>query len=161
MLTKKEIGELVKKSPILEDIINLKPVSWLNPNNKEVTAAPDFSITKEDMLAAAQLWKRFAPFFTKAFPEHTIKDGMLESPLKEIPNLKQEMEKEATCINGRFFLKCDNALPIAGSIKARGGFYEVLYHAEQLALKEGLITPEDDYAKFASKEFKNFSVTIK
>ncbi len=47
-------------------------------------------------------------------------------------------------------------MPISGSIKARGGIYEVLAHAEKLALEAGLLTLEDDYSKLLSPEFKQF-----
>lgn len=53
-------------------------------------------------------------------------------------------------------LKCDSHLPISGSIKARGGIYEVLKHAEVLALKHGLLTVDDDYSIFDSEKFRNF-----
>ena len=59
-------------------------------------------------------------------------------------------------IKGELFLKCDNELPIAGSIKARGGVYEVLYYAEQLALEAGLIQQDEDYSVFSNENFTSF-----
>ena len=50
----------------------------------------------------------------------------------------------------------DSHLPVAGSIKARGGVYEVLKHAEELAIEAGLLKLEDDYSILADKKFKNF-----
>ncbi|MBR6738811.1 MAG: D-serine ammonia-lyase, partial [Oscillospiraceae bacterium] len=47
-------------------------------------------------------------------------------------------------------------LPIAGSVKARGGIYEVLKHSEDLALAAGLLKENDDYAVFASEAFHDF-----
>ncbi|XNM79209.1 hypothetical protein ACLK1U_13500 [Escherichia coli] len=45
-------------------------------------------------------------------------------------------------------------MPISGSIKARG-IYEVLAHAEKLALEAGLLTLYDDYSKLLSPEIKD------
>jgi D-serine dehydratase len=57
-------------------------------------------------------------------------------------------------ILGRLLMKCDNQLPIAGSIKARGGIYEVLLHAERLALANGLVKTSEDYRAFDSEHFR-------
>src|SRR5690554_2319015 len=156
MYTKNKIDRLILEVPLLKKIMALEPVIWLNPNKKLSAEMPSFPIKKEDMVAAEDLWRRFAPFFVKAFPETAETNGVLESPLKEIPSMKTILNKRAPKIEGRFMLKCDNALPIAGSIKARGGFYEVLHYAEELALQAGILNKNDDYSIFASDTFKEF-----
>ena len=50
----------------------------------------------------------------------------------------------------------DSHLAIAGSVKARGGIYEVLKHAEDLALAAGKLQVTDNYAKLADPEMKEF-----
>lgn len=156
MYTKDKIDSFVKTAPILQDIINAKPVSWLNPELKLMKNAPKFPITLKDMKAAEDLWKRFAPFFVKAFPETEKSNGVLESPLQEIPNMQKLLSKENGQIEGRLFLKCDNELPISGSIKARGGFFEIMVYAEKLALEAGLLKKDDDYSILTSPKFKAF-----
>lgn len=156
MYTKDKIDSFVKTAPILQDIINAKPVSWLNPELKLMKNAPKFPITLKDMKAAEDLWKRFAPFFVKAFPETKKNNGVLESPLQEIPNMQRLLSKENGQIDGRLFLKCDNELPISGSIKARGGFFEIMVYAEKLALEAGLLKKDDDYSILTSPKFKDF-----
>ena len=54
------------------------------------------------------------------------------------------------------FLKQDSHLAIAGSIKARGGIYEILKHTEELALEHGILSLEDNYEKLASEECREF-----
>lgn len=156
MYSKNKIKSFISHSPILEDIMMAKPVSWLNPNLQPVENTPEFSIDAEDMKEAELLWERFASFFIKAFPDTEESQGILESPLREIPKLKSLLNENSVDIKGRLFLKCDNELPIAGSIKARGGFFEIMKYAEELALKSGHLTKNDDYSVLASPKFKAF-----
>lgn len=155
MYSAEKIQSFIAKSPILKDIIDLKPVVWLNPNRKKMVDMPGFPLNFADMLEAEELWKRFAPFFVKAFPV-TAPTGLLDSPLRAIPRMQEVLEARWNSKHGRMFLKADNALPVAGSIKARGGFFEVLHYAENLALKAGMVKRDDDYGVFASDEFKRF-----
>ena len=156
MYSKDKIDSLIREVPLLADIINLKPVVWLNPNMKAMAQMPHFPLRMEDMLNAEKLWDRFATFFIKAFPETSHTNGILESPLKDISKMKSLLDLVYFKLDGNLMLKCDNALPIAGSIKARGGFYEVLHYAEELALKAGILKENDDYSIFASEEFREF-----
>ncbi len=66
--------------------------------------------------------------------------------------------------SGKLMIKLDSQLPVSGSIKARGGIYEVLHHAESLALNERLISKNQDYSQFDSRRFsdcfKNYSIAV-
>lgn len=85
--------------------------------------------------------KRFAPFILKLFPE--TKNGIIESGLHECDALRHALHgNDGTDIPGRLFIKLDSELPIAGSVKARGGIYEVLKHTEDIALEAGFITAD-------------------
>lgn len=81
----------------------------------------------------------------------------IESDVVAIPAMQKRLEKEyGQTIDGEMLLKKDSHLAISGSIKARGGIYEVLTHAEKLALEAGLLTTDDDYSVLLSPEFKQF-----
>lgn len=152
-----QIKNWIRQYPLLEDIVSLKTVFWQNPKRQTIDGLPPMPVSLSDMEEAEALWQRFAPFLSKAFPETAESEGIIESPLKPVPGMQKEMEEwmglEAT---GRLFLKCDNELPIAGSVKARGGIYEVLQHAEGMALKAGLVQKNDNYELFASDAFRQF-----
>ncbi|CAM4103554.1 D-serine ammonia-lyase [Flavobacterium antarcticum] len=156
MYSKDKIKDLVQQSPVLNQIINTEAISWLNPNLKPFKNTPKYDLNLNDMREAEQLWKRFAPFFVKAFPETEKTNGFLESPLREIRGMQSVLSKDAVPIQGRLFLKCDNELPISGSIKARGGFFEIMKYAESLALKAGMLKHNEDYSIFTSPRFKAF-----
>lgn len=57
---------------------------------------------------------------------------------------------------GKLLLKMDSHLAAAGSVKARGGIYEILHHAETLALEHGMLKDGESYARFADPDFREF-----
>jgi D-serine dehydratase len=121
----KELDEWIQKYPLLRKITELEPVVWLNPNLKRMNQISSLPVNKLDMEEAAQLWQRFAPFLANEFPETKATEGIIESPLRKIAQMKNELKSKYDArIVGGLYLKCDNELPIAGSIKARGGVYE-------------------------------------
>lgn len=150
--------ELQKQFPLLTQLIDLKEVCWFNPNVTSLEEGlPYVGLDAKDIDAASQRLKRFAPYIMQAFPETSGNNGIIESPVVDIPNMKACLETQyKTPISGRLMLKKDSHLPISGSIKARGGIYEVLTHAEKLAMEAGLLTEGDDYSKLFSEEFRQF-----
>ncbi|KEK24273.1 D-serine ammonia-lyase [Bacillus gaemokensis] len=154
----KNIQNWKEQYPLLNKMIMLEEVFWVNPNiEKFQTGIKKSPLTQEDVRDAEERLKRFAPYIAKVFPETKEMNGIIESPLVEIHSMKQSLEQEyQQPIPGELLLKCDSHLPISGSIKARGGIYEVLKHAEDLALKQNLLTKQDDYSILDSDKFRNF-----
>lgn len=150
--------ELQKQFPLLTQLIDLKEVCWFNPNVTPLEEGlPYVGLDAKDIDAASQRLKRFAPYIMQAFPETSGNNGIIESPVVDIPNMKACLETQyKTPISGRLMLKKDSHLPISGSIKARGGIYEVLTHAEKLAMEAGLLSEGDDYSKLFSEKFRQF-----
>ena len=143
----------------LGDIRARKPVFWENDSHvpfKNLKGQLDVSVL-EIKDAEARL-KRFAPFIKAVFEDTVALDGLIESPISDIDKFKTALETTYNfSFPGQMFLKRDDLLPIAGTIKARGAIYEVLHHAEALAFEEKLLSGyDDDYSKFATKTFQDF-----
>ena len=142
----------------MDDVIaNLKDAKeflWINPLNGK---------RKNDMFGEADIedararLNRFAPLLEKLFEASRKQRGIVESPLAAAPALQGELEKRyETKLGGKLWLKLDSHLPVSGSIKARGGIYEVLQHAEGLLLKAGLLKLDDDYSKIADESCRKY-----
>ncbi len=157
VLSQREVEVMIEQFPLLKEMIELKEVTWLNPQAKKVAELKNLPVNRVDMEQAQALWERFAPFIAKAFPETAEQEGVIESPLKRIEDMKQQLNAiNEQNIEGKLFVKCDNELLIAGSVKARGGIYEVLQHAETMAKDAGMIDSTKDYSQFASEAFREF-----
>lgn len=146
-----------RKNPILiSKIKSSEEVLWINDNKKEFNdILDDLPISYEDVIDAEARLQRFAPYIRKEFPE--VRNGIIESPIYEINNMKKRLECDySRKIKGKLFLKRDDLLPIAGSIKARGGIYEVLKHAEKLAIENSMLSIEDNYSVLSEERYKKF-----
>ena len=152
------MAALLKKDPVLPRVAAAEEVLWLNPGLQSAeTALPRMELGMADILDAEARLQRFAPFIRVRFPETAPRGGLIESPLTSIPRMQRLLEERfGAVIPGRLLLKQDSHLAIAGSVKARGGIYEVLKHTEELAMENGLLSETDDYAKLASPEMREF-----
>ncbi|MFD1065436.1 D-serine ammonia-lyase [Oceanobacillus locisalsi] len=154
----KSIEEWMKKFPDLYPILNYIPFYWNNPyakNDKEAFQHQPLQL--KDIQDAEERLERFAPFIAKAYPETESTGGIIESPLEKGDRIKARIEAiTGQQIPGTFYLKLDSHLPISGSIKARGGIYEVLKHAETLLLENQLLSAKDNYRKIAGDTYREF-----
>lgn len=153
-----DVQQLTSQFPLVQSLIALEPVTWFNPKATTLEVGlPYVGLDGSDVADASARLARFAPYMCDAFPETRASKGILESEITAIPAMQATLnERYGVELTGKLLLKKDSHLPISGSIKARGGIYEVLTHAEQLAIKAGLLCEEDDYRTLFSEEFRQF-----
>lgn len=146
------LKELLKRYPLVEQLRGGEEVFWLNPDCDNRLSA---EVTLEDVADAEARLARFAPYIQRAFPETGSSGGIIESPLREIAAMAESLRQNTQAgLKGRLLLKCDNFLPVSGSIKARGGIYEVLWLAERVAMEQGMLDKNDDYSILESDRFR-------
>ena len=152
------IRRTIAQTPALARLAAGEETVWFNPRKRPFAEAEaSLPLTRRDIDDAEARLDRFAPFLKKRFPETAPLGGRIESPLSVIPEMRRHLNDSCgAAIQGRLLLKRDSDLPIAGSVKARGGIYEVLRHAEDLALAEGILRAGDSYEVFDSPEFRDF-----
>jgi len=144
--------------PLVNELCALQPITWFNPRYTSLSEGyPYVGLTGSQVADAAERLQRFAPWLMVAFPETQESRGIIESPIRPLPALQAALDSRYQHqLAGSLWLKMDSHLPVSGSIKARGGIYEVLAHAEALAINAGLLTPKDDYACLAQPAFRHF-----
>lgn len=149
---------LEERFPIIKDIQAEKEVVWINPEKEEFAKSMEGAeLTMADVDDAERRLERFAPFIMRCFPETKDRGGLIESVLTLIPKMQEHInQKYGSQLQGNLLLKQDSHLAIAGSVKARGGIYEVLKHTEDLALEHGLLREGDSYEKLADEACRNF-----
>lgn len=144
--------------PLIQDLIALREVSWFNPAATTLARAlPHVGLDARDVADAQARLKRFAPYLSEVFPATRATGGIIESELVAIDAMQAQMNRlTGQTLPGKLWLKKDSHLPVSGSIKARGGIYEVLAHAEALALHAGLLHESDDYTRLNSPTLRDF-----
>ncbi|WP_245569973.1 D-serine ammonia-lyase [Acidipropionibacterium thoenii] len=138
------LTDWIADHPLIADLIACRPTQWFNPDVRPAAEGlTQVGLSPDEITGAADRLDRFAPFLAAAFPQTRPTGGIIESPLA------------ASSTDG-VWLKLDSQLPISGSIKARGGIYQVLLHAETLAIEAGLLTPGQDYTVLAEPRVHRF-----
>lgn len=144
----------VERETMLEKLKQMQEVCWRNDGRKPMAQIGDQALTLADVKDAEARLARFAPYFMAAFPQTVASKGIVESELRAIPAMQQLLERENGVQLAPVLLKMDSHLPISGSIKARGGIYEVLKTAEDIALASGMLKKTDDYSILNTPPFR-------
>jgi D-serine dehydratase len=128
---------------LLEALQTKTPLLWLNPSLGQ--PLPDDAPSTTQISEAQARLAQFEPLLAARFDELRSTHGVIESPLMPADALKAHWADTSSKVisepSGCWFIKRDDALPVAGSIKARGGFHEVLAVSEQIAIENGIIRP--------------------
>ncbi|WP_439425363.1 D-serine ammonia-lyase [Oenococcus alcoholitolerans] len=153
---------LIARHAQIKDLMEEKPIFWRNPDYGKTAELP---FSKADIFDAVARWDRFAPYIAEVFPETAASKGIIESPLIRIDKMQKKWELDNDQnLSGKLFLKADSQLPISGSIKSRGGIYEVLKFAEHIAMTRSDLTYLDDYRILASEKYRkifaNYGVIV-
>ncbi|MER1966421.1 D-serine ammonia-lyase [Castellaniella sp. GW247-6E4] len=127
------------RSRLPEGLIERQPLLWLNPG---YDPQADGGTSHLDPALAEVRFARCAGLLRQVFPELQASAGRLISPLVPIPRFRDGMAPSGPA--GVWLLKRDDALPVAGSVKARGGFHEVLSLAERIGAEAGVLGDETD-----------------
>lgn len=147
---------------------NPAPQLWANPGLAGTAAAlAQSDISMKDAIAAQERFARYAPVLRELFPETAATRGIVESPLVPLhADVRRTLLPADTALEaaGNFWIKADHALPIAGSIKARGGIHEVLEFAEELARDHGLLDAATGHAVLTGPEaralFSRYEISV-
>lgn len=152
-----QLQAFIDTIPAVADAAALKETFWLNDKMVPQAQQNITEVSPAQIQDASLRLRRFAPYLKRVFPELEATDGIIESELRSIPAMQEFLNRNYGAeIQGRLMLKMDCDLPVSGSVKARGGIYEVLKHAEDLALASGMLKVTDDYSVLAEPQFVEF-----
>ena len=151
-----------QKNEILACLKNTEECLYINPDLKDKYCGEFSSL---NMYEAEARLNRFAPVLKKLFPELNDSNGIIESDIIELSELKKLFADEFKIQINSLYIKADHDLPVSGSVKARGGIYSVLCFVEEIALNEGIISSfDDEYLKLCdpdSKEvFRRYTLSV-
>ncbi|MET4578330.1 D-serine ammonia-lyase [Ottowia thiooxydans] len=149
----------------LESLSKREPILWVNPNYAPLALVDVQSL---EPAQALERFKRHAPVLRRVFAELEASAGQVSSALEPANALADVLagafgpcSRQASLLEparGNWWIKRDDALPVAGSVKARGGFHEVLSVAEDLLASHGVQCELD--SSEASRIFSQYTVAV-
>ena len=138
---------------LMKKILDKEPVFFCNEKslNNPAEYLKNLDINMTDIVDAKDRMIRYAPLIAKLFPE--TGNGIIESPFMKLTNLQNSLYPS---MKGQLYSKLDSHLEVAGSIKARGGIYEVMKVTEDLLIDNNLLKITDDYTIISGLAIRKF-----
>ena len=95
-----DITKFVEREPVLKEVAEKKETVWINKKKKAGEEVwKNFPFDENDIKDAEDRLKRFAPLLMEYFDDTKSTSGIIESPLKKIPNMEKVL-KEKTSLEG-------------------------------------------------------------
>lgn len=141
-----------------EGLREATPIWW--PNPRALSAAEAIcrcGMEASRVAEAIAAWQRYRPLIQRIFPETAADGGAMISEFVHVAGIEADIGLD----HQKVFAKCDHALKATGSIKARGGVFEVLQFAEGVALKNGLVALNDNLSVLADPAARSFFSTLR
>ncbi|MDX3895013.1 D-serine ammonia-lyase [Pusillimonas sp.] len=121
---------------MLQKLKQQLPFLWLNPHLQPAhEVLSRLAVGMDEVEEADALLRAWADPLQILFPELAESRGLIESGLLK---LEQPGEVLGCEPGGTLWIKQDHLLPLAGSIKARGGIFEVLAYASNILRAQGI-----------------------
>ena len=153
-----DLNSWKEKYPLLSVLLEKKVVFWFNPKLARYEFVKNnLSVSTAQLQDAENRWMIYAPLFRLLYPETLQFKGRIQSLLKPIPKIQTDLKKMGkNPLPGNFYAKLDNELSVAGSIKARGGIYEVLCITDRLLREKWQFTADSSYLQIVEPKFQAF-----
>lgn len=136
---------------------NRQPCLWTNPG-LTVPINPEAGLLRQADDAADRL-RRADRLLSARFGIPASDEPVISSALLDAGRYGQSVG-----VPGSWMVKADHALPVAGSVKARGGFHEVIALAERLAAANNLTSEGADLIALdtpsARSLFSSYTVAV-
>ena len=120
-------------SPLLFALREKTPTLWINKDLRRLDELPSLPLSSSDLDDARRTWEWLKPLLAHLFPDARQPPwgdaGTISSALRRTDALATALGLPA----GQLFLKEDSKLAVCGSVKARGGMFEVFHHAGRVA----------------------------
>src|SRR5690606_28378677 len=92
MVAEISTAQWIQDPPLIRVLVARREVAWFTlPIAPATLALEDVGLTLEDVRGASDRLARFAPYIARVFPQTSDNAGIIESPVRAIPQMQQAL----------------------------------------------------------------------